>query len=91
MVVVWLKYVDPMLWTRSVDDLYEADIEKLKPPVITTSGILIKEEGMVLILGEVTYAKDNVSLDEWGIIYPRYRNVQVIHKKAIVERKDFDV
>ena len=88
MKIVFIKYRDPMLFNRPNDNIYPEDLEQLVPGIIRDAGILIKEDEERIHLGEAHIADDNPELDEWGIRYPYYRNVRVIHKSQIIERQD---
>ena len=91
MKIVYLKYIDPMLWTRPEDKIYEADLEHLKLMVVRDAGILIKEDENTIILGEVHLAQDNKELADWDIEFPCYRHVSVVNKADIIHRQDWEV
>ena len=91
MKVVYVKYVDPMLWTKPDDNLYEEDIDLLDLMVVREAGILIREDDKKIVLAEVHASEDNPSLVEWKIIFPFYRHASIINKKDILYRKDFEI
>ena len=79
MIVVFLKYRDPMLFNRPNENFYEEEIEFIRPGIVRDAGILISEDDDQVILGETHITEDNPELDEWGVRHPHYRNVRVIH------------
>ena len=91
MKLVYVKYVDPMLWTKPTEVLYEDDIESLELIVVRTAGILIKEDESKLILGEVHLEEDNQKLSNWEVVFPRYRYVAIVNKRDILLRQDFEI
>ena len=80
-----------MLFNRPNDNVYPEDLDQIVPAIIRDAGILIKEDEERILLGETHVAEDNPELDEWGVRHPYYRNVRVIHKSQILERKEFEV
>jgi len=91
MKILYIKYRDPMLFNKPTDNIYDEDLDQLKPAIIRDAGILIKEDDERILLGEVHVAEDNPELDEWGIRHPYYRNVRVIHKSQVIERREFQL
>jgi len=91
MKILYVKYRDPMLFNRPNENIYDEDLDYFKPALIRDAGILIKEDDERILLGEVHMAEDNPSLDEWGIRHPYYRNVRVIHKSQVIERREFNI
>ena len=89
MKILYLKYCDPMLFNRPNENVYPEDLEKIVPAIIRDAGIIIKEDEDNVWLGEAHLAVDNPELDEWGLRHPYYRNVRVIAKSQIIERKEF--
>ncbi len=91
MKILYVKYRDPMLFNRPNDNIYPEDLDQIVPAIIRDAGILIKEDEERILLGETHVAEDNPELHEWGIRHPYYRNVRVIHKSQIIERREFEV
>ncbi len=91
MKILYVKYRDPMLFNRPNDNIYPEDLDQIVPAIIRDAGILIKEDEERILLGETHIAEDNPELDEWGVRHPHYRNVRVIHKSQIIERREFAV
>ena len=91
MKIIYVKYRDPMLFNRPVENVYPEDLEKIKPAIVRDTGILIREDEESVWLGEAHLAEDNPELDEWGVQHPYYRNVRVIHKSQVLERKEIEV
>jgi len=89
MIIAFIKYQDPMLFNKPTDNIYDEDLDQLKPAIIRDAGILIKEDDERILLGETHVAEDNPELDEWGVRHPYYRNVRVIHKSQVIEREEF--
>lgn len=80
-----------MLFNKPNDNVYPEDLDQIVPAIIRDAGILIKEDEERILLGETHEADDNPELDEWGVRHPYYRNVRVIHKSQILERKEFEI
>ena len=91
MKILYVKYRDPMLFNRPNENIYDEDLDKFKPALIRDAGILLKEDDERIWFGETHVAEDNPELDEWGIRHPYYRNVRVIHKSQVIERREFQV
>jgi len=91
MKVAYLKVVDPIAWTKPDAEFYEEDVPFLVLHYIRVAGLIIYEDANLIIIGEITCAEDNPKLDEFGIKFPRYRYVEVVNKKDIVDRQDFEV
>jgi len=91
MKVVYVKYIDPMLWTKPEDKLYDEDVDLLDLMVVREAGILVREDEKKIILAEVHIGEDNPSLVEWEIVFPFYRHVSVINKQDILHREDFEI
>lgn len=91
MKLVYLKVIDPIAWQKPDARFFIDDIEYFVLNVLRTSGLLIHEDEEKIVLGEITLACDNPKLDEFGVKFPSYRDVQIINKKNIRERQDFEV
>ena len=91
MKIVFVKYRDPMLFNRPTENVYPEDLEQILPAIIRDAGILLLEDEHNIWLGEAHLAEDNPELHDWGLRHPYYRNVRVIHKSQIIERKEFDL
>ena len=89
MIIVFVKYRDPMLFNRPNENVYPEDLDFIVPAIIRDAGILIKEDEENIHLGEAHVAEDNLELHDWGIRHPYYRNVRVIAKSQIIERTEF--
>ena len=89
MKIVFIKYRDPMLFNRPNDNVYPENLESIVPAIIRDAGIVIKEDEENIYFGEAHVAEDNPELNDWGLRHPYYRNVRVIHKSQIIERKDW--
>jgi len=89
MKILYVKYRDPMLFNRPTENVYPKDLEQILPAIIRDAGILIKEDEENVWLGESHIAEDNPELNDWGLRHPYYRNVRVIHKSQIIERKEW--
>ena len=91
MKVVFLKVIDPIIWPDPEKVFYEEDLEKVRNMVLRHSGILIREDDELIIIGEVQSSEDNPELDDWGVEFPRYRHLTLIHKSQVIYRKDFEI
>ena len=91
MKIVYLKYKDPMIWHNPQARFYEEDLKSMSSVTCRIAGILIKEDDEKIILGEATIEEDNIKLLEGGIEFPYYRDIAIITKTSIVERKDFKI
>ena len=91
MKILYVKYRDPMLFNRPNENIYEEDLDQILPGIIRDAGILIKEDGERVWLGEAHIAEDNPELEAWGVRHPHYRNVRVIHKSQVIERRELQV
>ena len=91
MKLVFIQFRDPCLWSTPTVVYYEEDLERFKPLIISTGGILLRETDSILILGTVTRGEDNRSVEELGMDCPQYRDIGVYEKSQIVFRKDFEI
>jgi hypothetical protein len=89
--IVYIKYCDPMMWTKPNENFYEDALQDLTTQVIRTGGLLLKENDESIILGEVHLAEDNPHNTRAGIEYPVYRGISIISKTSIITRKEFDI
>ena len=91
MKVVYVKVIDPIAWMKPDHVFHEEDRKFMKCNVVRVAGILIEETDTELVIGEVGLARDNPELDEYEILYPRYRYVEIIAKCSILYRQDFEI
>lgn len=91
MKIVYVKMIDPIGWKEPDHVFHEEDREFMKCNVVRVAGILIAETETELVLGEVGVVRDNPELDEYGVIYPRYRYVEIVAKCSILDRQDFEI
>lgn len=91
MKILYVKYRDPMLFNRPTENVYDEDLEQILPAIVRDVGILLLEDDDNVWLGESHVAEDNPELNDWGLRHPYYRNVRVIHKSQILDRKEFEV
>ena len=91
MIIVFIKYQDPMLFNKPTENIYDEDLDQFVPMIARDAGILIRETEDTIILGESHVSEDNPVLDEWGVTFPYYRCVRVIAKSQIIHREDFQI
>lgn len=91
MKIVYVKVIDPIAWMEPDHVFHEADKKFMKCNVVRVAGILIVETDTELVLGEVGIAKDNPAVEEYGVIYPRYRYIEIVAKCSILDRQDFEI
>ena len=92
MKLVYVKIRDPIQWYgEQPDRFYEEDLEKITPATIRVAGLLVKETDEYIIIGEMNLEEDNPTLAKLGLKYPYYRNIVLILKTNIPERKEYEV
>jgi len=91
MKVVFAKIRDPIAWREPSTSFFEDDKKSLVCHVVRYAGLLIDETDSTLVIGEITIAKDNPELKEFGITFPRFRGITVLAKECIVDRQDFEI
>ena len=89
--IVFVKVKDPIAWREPTSVFYEEDMVSLVPQVIRYGGLLIDENDVRLVIGEITIALDNPELNDFGIKFPRFRGITIIAKENIRDRQDFEI
>ena len=91
MKIVFVKVRDPIAWREPTNTFFEDDKNFLVCNVVRYAGLLIHETESDIIIGTIEVARDNPTLDEFGVIYPRFRGVTILAKNCILDRQDFEV
>ncbi|MEM3670588.1 MAG: hypothetical protein QW767_02465 [Thermoprotei archaeon] len=88
--LAYVRYADPKPFTERPGEQLTLESHRV---VFQAAGIVIKEDGEYLVLGEVADIGDNRSLAEkYGAdMFPSYRNVVPIRKVDILELREVEL